>query len=98
MSNRKHLVPSAECWFRTAHGPDKTKADAILHMENAYNHVENALAATNDELSQLRHENESMRAALVKLRDCDWIITPRDRMDAVRDIARNALTRIGITQ
>lgn len=33
-----------------------------------------------------------MREALIKLRDCDWVITPADRMDAVRDIARAALS------
>lgn len=32
-----------------------------------------------------------LRAALTRLRDCDWVITPLDRMDAVRDIARAAL-------
>ena len=29
--------------------------------------------------------------ALEKLRDCNWVITPADRMDAVRSIAREAL-------
>ncbi|MEO7099123.1 MAG: hypothetical protein ABI162_07155, partial [Luteolibacter sp.] len=32
-----------------------------------------------------------LRAALTRLRDCDWVISPQDRMDAVRDIARTAL-------
>lgn len=32
-----------------------------------------------------------LEAALIKLRDCDWVITLPDRMDAVRDIARTAL-------
>ncbi len=31
--------------------------------------------------------------ALIKLRDCDFVITSRDRMDAVRDIARAALAQ-----
>ena len=39
----------------------------------------------------LRLENMRMKAALIKLRDCDWVMTPADRMDAVRDIARAAL-------
>lgn len=34
---------------------------------------------------------ERMAAALTRLRDCDWTITPLDRMDAVRDIAAAAL-------
>jgi len=32
-----------------------------------------------------------LEEALTQLRDCDWIITLPDRMDAVRDIARTAL-------
>lgn len=34
---------------------------------------------------------EILEAALTKLRDCDWVISLPDRMDAVRDIAREAL-------
>jgi len=37
-------------------------------------------------------ERDRMRDALIRLRDCDWVITPANRMDAVRDIAREALT------
>lgn len=33
-------------------------------------------------------ENTKLRMALIRLRDCDWVITPHDRMDAVRQIAR----------
>ena len=32
-----------------------------------------------------------LRDALIRLRDCDWVITLPDRMDAVREIAREAL-------
>jgi len=31
---------------------------------------------------------------LTKLRDCDWVISLPDRMDAVRKIAREALSRL----
>jgi len=34
---------------------------------------------------------ERLRVALTRLRDCDWVITLPDRMDAVREIARKAL-------
>lgn len=34
---------------------------------------------------------ERLESALTRLRDCDWTITPHDRMDAVREIARIAL-------
>ncbi|MCU0909769.1 MAG: hypothetical protein MUE98_00045 [Rhodobacteraceae bacterium] len=40
----------------------------------------------------LEEEIERLRAALERLRDCDWVIPPHDRMDAVREIARAALT------
>lgn len=33
--------------------------------------------------------------ALTKLRDCDWVISLPDRMDAVRDIAKAAIAKIG---
>lgn len=36
-------------------------------------------------------ERDRLKAALVRLRDCDWVISLPDRMDAVREIAREAL-------
>jgi hypothetical protein len=41
---------------------------------------------------QLQAINQQLVEALEKLRDCDWVITLPDRMDAVREIAREALT------
>jgi hypothetical protein len=44
--------------------------------------------------AQLKAEREKVRAlrlACERLRDCDWVISLPDRMDAVRDIARAAL-------
>lgn len=43
------------------------------------------------EIENLSRENRILRAALTRLRDCDWTITPLDRMDGVRGIARAAL-------
>lgn len=43
------------------------------------------------DIRALLDEVARLRAALTRLRDCDWVITPHDRMDAVRDIARKAL-------
>lgn len=34
-----------------------------------------------------------LREAMIRLRDCDWVITPADRMDAVRQIAREAIEK-----
>jgi ribosomal protein L1 len=42
-------------------------------------------------IDDLQAENTRLREALVRLRDCDWVISLPDRMDAVRDIARAAL-------
>lgn len=39
----------------------------------------------------LEAECERLKEALIKLRDCDWVITLPDRMDAVRKIAGDAL-------
>ena len=44
-----------------------------------------------DALEALVAERDRLKAALVRLRDCDWVITLPDRMDGVRDIARKAL-------
>ena len=40
---------------------------------------------------EARGQRDRLAEALRKLADCDWVITPKDRMDAVREIARNAL-------
>lgn len=34
---------------------------------------------------------ERLANEMTRLRDCDWVITLPDRMDAVRDVARKAL-------
>ena len=43
------------------------------------------------ERDEARGQRDRLAEALRKLADCDWVITPHDRMDAVREIARNAL-------
>jgi hypothetical protein len=48
-------------------------------------------ASTAATLRALAVERDTLRAALIRLRDCDWTRGPGDRMDAVRDIARAAL-------
>ena len=46
---------------------------------------------TEGALTVLARQIAELREALTRLRDCDWVITLPDRMDAVREIARNAL-------
>lgn len=43
------------------------------------------------DVEALMAERDRLKAALVRLRDCDWVISLPDRMDAVREIARKAL-------
>lgn len=47
-----------------------------------------ALRAKNTALTE---RIERLRTEMIRLRDCDWVITLPDRMDAVREIARNAI-------
>ena len=43
------------------------------------------------QLLECAKERDKLRAALIRLRDCDWTIGRGDRMDPVREIAREAL-------
>lgn len=43
------------------------------------------------EFVRLTKQVANLRYALERIRDCDWVITLPDRMDAVRAIAREAL-------
>lgn len=43
------------------------------------------------DVESLTAERDRLKAALVRLRDCDWVIRLPDRMDGVRQIAREAL-------
>jgi hypothetical protein len=59
--------------------------------ERLWNEASN-LAELNGEVADSAMKcAERLRAALVRIRDCDWVITLPDRMDAVREIAREAL-------
>jgi transposase-like protein len=43
------------------------------------------------ERNEAREQRDRLAEALRKLADCDWVITLPDRMDAVRNIANEAL-------
>ena len=65
----------------------KDRSSALMRLKELSRH-----SATKDaEISELKKQVEVLTDALVRLRDCDWVITPNDRMDAVRDIARTAI-------
>ena len=42
-------------------------------------------------ITRIREQRDRLAEALQKLTDCDWVITPANRMDEVRTIARDAL-------
>ena len=44
--------------------------------------------------TQAEAQRDALAEALTRLRDCDFVITLADRMDAVRDIARQALASL----
>jgi glutamate/tyrosine decarboxylase-like PLP-dependent enzyme len=58
---------------------------------SAYYLMVNLSRQMEHKLAEVQEERDRLAEALRKLADCDWVITPRDRMDAVRTIAREAL-------
>ena len=59
---------------------------------NAYANVQaKRICDLEHALAETRGQRDRLAEALRKLAECDWVITPHDRMDAVREIARNAL-------
>ena len=53
--------------------------------------IGNANVVWEQRREELGPRTEKMKTALERIRDCDWVISLPDRMDAVRDIAREAL-------
>jgi ribosomal protein L1 len=62
----------------------------------AYSESECACGADwiDSEVYELREKIAKLESALIRLRDCDWVITLPDRMDGVRKIAREALIEL----
>jgi hypothetical protein len=76
---RKHLVQSAAYWFDASRVQQQNgnHAHAILGMENAYNHVENALAAALADLAARDAVIEKLRHLLQ--RHHQWHLDQTDR-------------------
>ena len=75
---------------------DVKKTELVAYMRrindgSALSETLREARALKAETESLRAENARLKAALVRLRDCDWVIRLPDRMDAVREIARKAL-------
>jgi len=49
------------------------------------------VAGLTEKLAEAEERAARLQAGLERIRDCDWVITLPDRMDAVREIAREAL-------
>lgn len=89
--SRTALEPDSLAWsiqpgVLIADGNDGTPGGDEIDRANALGIVALVNAA-----EPMLDEIERMREALIRLRDCDWVISLPDRMDAVREIARAAL-------
>lgn len=73
--------------------PEQYKNDAagIVALKNAAPTLIADHLALQAKVAELEAEVARLRKVLTRLRDCDWVISLPDRMDAVRDIARAAL-------
>ena len=79
-------------------GKSKFQAKACIPCEDT--DTDQLLTRAADRIQQLTAERDALAErvaelgdALIRLRDCDFVITPTDRMDAVRKIAREALNK-----
>ena len=68
-----------------------SEEDRIAELEEEVRCEERRFNYLSDQFAELAEQKDLYESALIKLRDCDWVITPHDRMDAVREIARKAL-------
>jgi len=78
--------------------PEEVAAKLIHSQQAEIQRLKNDLAGwqyTNrvncQTMEAMKAEIAHYRAELTRLRDCDWVISLPDRMDAVRDIAKEAL-------
>ena len=80
LANR--LIPIAE---------DITSSNAQVIITHLFTGILTLTTVLEVELTAVTEQRDRLAEALRKLADCDWVITPHDRMDAVREIARKAL-------
>lgn len=65
-------------------------AEELIHEAIApANHTDNSAV-----IAALQEKLKVTTDALIKLRDCDWVISIPDRMNAVRNLARDALSEL----
>jgi hypothetical protein len=83
-----HESRNAERLARVQLGNERARLDDLISV-NATGAAR--LAHATAQLATEREKVRALRLACERLRDCDWVISLPDRMDAVRDIARAAL-------
>jgi hypothetical protein len=83
-----HESRNAERLARVQLGNERARLDDLISV-NATGAAR--LAHATAQLATEREKVRVLRLACERLRDCDWVISLPDRMDAVRDIARAAL-------
>lgn len=66
---RKHLVMTAGYWFEGSRKSQREgkSGEAVMCMENAYNHVENALYAANAHIAEVERENRNLNETVARL-------------------------------
>lgn len=86
---------------------DTPRTDAET-MQDEYDHVDTEFGAfapsdtvsadfarqLERELAEVTKQRDAAIEGLEKIASCDWVITLLDRMDAVREIARETLNKI----
>lgn len=71
-------------------GP-QSAVDWLREIMTTLDRVEGRIGLLRVQLAEQTKRAEVMQNALERLRDCDWTISLPDRMDAVRELAREAL-------
>ena len=72
--------------------------DEIVKLKAAVKDTGARLLAEQKENKKLQLDLKIAMEALKKLRDCDWIISLPDRMDAVREVAQEVLKEIELQE
>lgn len=80
---------AANALERVTEERDRLKAE--VERLRGEQRLKSLIGPSENAVERIIAERDRLKAALVRLRDCDWVISLPDRMDAVREIAREAL-------
>jgi cell division protein FtsB len=78
----------------------ETWRDEMDHVDTEYTFAQSATVSADfarqleRELAEVTNQRDLLIEGLEKLESCDWVITLPDRMDAVREIAKETLNKI----